>query len=772
MRPKKIGEILLKLGNFERQRSSLRLKFYIVLIAIFLVPFQNCGEVRVASQSLRSVPDVVVANSVSYLNIETDSTKTFRTAFLVDMSNSMFAGACPDSLDTLVNVSPLVNPSPNCISPSGVDPEGKRFQVMIQWLKDMKERIGQSQGKLSEDQFKILIVPYSMTPVLPYYYGAAKDYWSLDNYLLKKLISDAGVSLIVDRPNQVSQFTHQFVSITDAIKISYLLWALDNRFHAYPYDPQIPANLVGVAETASFSTQNLHASSGASQPAPGMEIMINQLSAELTDLKTKNAVAGSHFELIFLSDGVPKPHPLHIEAMVKMIWNTKTTICDPVAIDHHHCKVNPENQIGWKTVTGGKNCAAVCKNYLQQYLDTGSVQLGGADKPLCINQEVSCGLNGYCWNSGCRYYSDGSTDATRWGTDIKCAQCMDLINQFDYTKSSSQGFHTSSLRDKTSTVWGDWTLNRHPFIIQKLKTMQNMFNLQFPGAQWRFNFVRVDSDKKENKIQAGELVKDLNWMVKAEDYYKKTQRFGQITTAKIPFDLFYEVSRDQEYALGVIYAYNRTYHLGNNGALALESLNKRTDGMCLDSIKNRFSNCIRPPSCDPAIDADGDGLNQCEEITLGTNDRDPDSDRDGILDGAEVLFGFSPLTNDRDLVSPIDHQSNFDHFVKGAPPLVNLLEVPKVDLIDLSTQLFDYKDISTLNGSTYRSPGYHIVLKNIPIKSGIANEIVIIARADNLSSPNDSRWIGKVYKVNSLSGSIEIKIEEFEDLKKLNLGIP
>lgn len=767
------------MGRVRRQRYSLRLKFYILLLTGFLIPFQNCGDVHVSPKELAELPsENVTADSLSYLKIETDSTKSFRVGFLVDMSNSMFAGACPDTLDTLIDVNPEIKPSANCLSPSGVDPDGKRFQVMLQWLHDLQDRIAQSAGQLTEDQFKVLIVPFSMTPAPVSSNGNRKDFWSLDNTLMKKLIGDAGIVMTVDNPGKTSQFIHHFVSLSDAIKISYLLWAMDNRFHAYPYDSQIPTEMVRLAEGAPLSSGNAYPSSGLSQPAPAMEIMTSQLSAELSALKAKNVLAGSHFELVFLSDGVPKPHSLHIEAMVKMIWNVKADVCDAPSGQVGTCTESSTNEKGWKKVRGGKNCASVCQNYLQQFVDTGSVQLAGADKPYCTVLKTNVGANGV-FVDGCETYSDGVTEANRWGKDIKCGQCMDLLNQFDYTYSAgaSRGnvglrYSQNRLREQASAVWGDWTLNRHPYIIQKLKTMQNMFHIQFPGTQWRFNFVRVDSDIRENKIQAGELLKELNWMVKAQDYYKKSQRFSQITTAKTPFDLFYEVSRNQEYTLGVIYAYNRTYHLDSRGTLTVDAKNKRSDGICLDSIKARFSNCILPPSCDPKIDTDGDGLNQCEEATLGTNDIDADTDGDGIIDGAEILFGFHPLTDDRNLISPLDQKNNFDHFVKGAPSLVNLKRIAKEKLIDLSTQLFDYKGMTTSNGSTYRSPGYHVLLKNIPLKPGQQNEIVVIARADNLSSPNDSRWLAKIYKIDSLTSSFEINVDELKDLAKFKLGTP
>lgn len=60
-------------------------------------------------------------------------------------------------------------------------------------------------------------------------------------------------------------------------------------------------------------------------------------------------------------------------------------------------------------------------------------------------------------------------------------------------------------------------------------------------------------------------------------------------------------------------------------------------------------------------DRDGDGLTRCEELALGTNPNNPDTDGDGISDGDEVkIYGTNPLMPDTDL----DGISDYDEIFK------------------------------------------------------------------------------------------------------------
>ena len=75
--------------------------------------------------------------------------------------------------------------------------------------------------------------------------------------------------------------------------------------------------------------------------------------------------------------------------------------------------------------------------------------------------------------------------------------------------------------------------------------------------------------------------------------------------------------------------------------LARADLNQ--DGRIDHTDRRILADLIAHRHTGPEDDFDADELSNADEIRLGTNPFDPDTDRDGSLDGWEVIEGTDPL---------------------------------------------------------------------------------------------------------------------------------
>lgn len=741
-------------------------KIILILYAmtLLLTSFQNCGQVDIEAVPLPSQAPpapLTIEEKVTFLNIDNSVTDIYRATFIVDMSESMYAGACPDSIDTMI---PDVNPSPNCLAPTGVDPQGNRFQVMLSWLDDLKLKI--DTGLLQNSQVKILVLPYS-GPNSRFSYGSIM--WGTG--LVNQIATPLGLRI-----------DEGFVDVNMARNYLYFLWAIESKYHSMAYSSKIPNNIKNAVIVSSVAgAGNVNASTGTSMVADQIENMNIRLNTELNLLKSQNLLGKSHFEMVLFSDGVPKPHPVHIVEAAKYVWARKKKVCDGQVLlpVNQNCENGYNSEYGITSVDA-TSCFAKCGDYLQTYADTGAVSLPGSETPVCSSY--------YSIPYMCSGFSDGANFQERWGSKIKCGQCFKLLKQFDADGTQNYGYSYGRdiFKEKIVSIWGDWTENRHSNIISKLKTTVNVFKIQHPGAAaWKMSFVRLDSSNPLYATQTGEMKKEINWIIRAHDYFAKKHRFLVLKNAGKPFELFQELQNGQSYKLGMLYVYNRNIRVDNTGVFLQDSdgdgvadvdetfatvSNPRSDGICLDGIKKIYSQCINT-GCNPAIDRDGDGLNQCEEVTAGTDDFEADTDEDGILDGSEILFALNPAVDDQTLYSNTDGYSNFEHFVKGYPALVNLRSIPIEKIISISTDLVEYKVVKDARGLNVSVPGYIVRVKYVPmLPAGETNEIVVVARVENFANPMDKRWVSKKYIINNpLTETFEIKLEE---LLSLDLEAP
>ncbi len=116
------------------------------------------------------------------------------------------------------------------------------------------------------------------------------------------------------------------------------------------------------------------------------------------------------------------------------------------------------------------------------------------------------------------------------------------------------------------------------------------------------------------------------------------------------------------------------------GELGLNALVEDSDG---DGFNDKLEHLLRtlgmdpmavnlPPDCaDPTLDTDGDGLRDCEEKLLGTDDTLFDTDADGFPDSVEFRVGTNALSNDTLGDADLDGVLNGSEVRAHSDPLSN-----------------------------------------------------------------------------------------------------
>lgn len=701
------------------------------------------------SQSVPPSPVTGISDKISYISIPELPEQQLRAVFLLDMSRSMMNGACADSVDVMVlGIKPVVN----CTALSGVDTMGNRFKILRDWTTQVQMAI--ANGVIKDSQVKMMIVPFT---------GGMQD--TLLNSLTLNWPARKGFATI-----------GEFVSALNRLEA---LWLLATSVGVLAYPPYIPTEDRNANIATKEQAKNYF---GTSVPGPRLDNINTAVAKEIDTLKAANLTRAAQFEVVFVSDGVAKPRPDHMVAVIELVWKTKVyaegarSYCtdppnwDPASGDSCF-------QFAYQT-TSFAYCPAACKADTIAFAETGVT-------PKILSPT-------------CKY------------------ECFRALETFEFDPSQSVGMPFTYA---TRYFWGNWEENSQSKIFFKFATLLNVFRRN-SDTRYRFSFVRLDSATKGFEVQPIELDPATNWIKKAEQVYAKTGRFASPqTTGTLPFSLFMSLKNNERYQVSQIFATNLNARVNSFGALEVDSdgdglpdilettsannlSNPRTDGICLDSIKYQMGGCITV-GCDPSLDHDGDSLNQCEERTIGTDTQDADTDGDGIPDGYEVIFGMNPTSSDR-LKTAGDGASNLVHFQRGAVSDVDLQQVPTDRLIQFIANLRDQKLITDSRGRTINSPGYYFDLKNIPLvltskstdnfvlyRSGTKttgdistfnmlggthsageNRVLFMLRIDSLDNPGDSFWVYLEQKLTYSSDQSQTITINYDDFKILSIIDP
>lgn len=168
---------------------------------------------------------------------------------------------------------------------------------------------------------------------------------------------------------------------------------------------------------------------------------------------------------------------------------------------------------------------------------------------------------------------------------------------------------------------------------------------------------------------------------------------------------------------------------------AMDPGNPRSNGICLDGITVNYG--CQKLGCRPDIDMDRDGLNECEETTVGTRDITLDSDADHIPDFFEALRFLKPGDDDRGSKSSGDGFTDHDHFRYGVHPLRQLSSVLDRYKVDLVSSFMGYELVSDQSGAQQAVAKYVVDLRSMPLAptQAVASSSILVMKSSSGSGP-------------------------------------
>jgi hypothetical protein len=683
----------------------MRWIFFAFLFGSFALLWQNCGNVMLQVNTVE-VPLGAASSQESRptpFRLPDPPDYNMRVAFIVDVSASMQTKGCSG---TGADADRGVCTDGNM----GYDPYFHRLRMIENWIRQIDDYLIARGLPLS--RLEMAFFPFSMS-------DAAGD--------------PMAVNGSIRIGNTIDVHLNQKAFTSDRAAILRILDSYRKMYFAmYPDGPPVASRLdpawgFPALENATHWRDAATRFIKTSIPGPTIDRAKDSIIAEINQIRnqTPSLLSQTRFEVVFLSDGVAKPHHDDLRQAFELLWQARKIYRD-FAEDHQfryseHC-------------SGRYSCAFVRRDFSQSGL----------------NCSANCRKDiDFLIRNGRRSFEESEL----------CRQCVYSVLDYMATPEHSNNGPAQmvSFLDEARVQWGNHEYNYAVNIQRKLNALENVFK-QNPEVQYRFNFVRFDSEAMHLKTPPLLLTVERNWLEQSKVKFQGHHRHAVITNYRLPFSLFPGQSEINGYKLSQFFVVNPHARINSIGVVTLDSdadglfdheedflgpqfdkTKSRSNGVCLDVIVFRSGSCVQT-GCDPSIDRDGDGLNECEEASLQTSDLDFDSDRDGISDFLEMVYGFNPILDDRSQDNNGDGVSNYVNFTVGAGPWTEISDLGPHKKVQFTVR--EAEPVPVIVGGqramvpTYAFRMVHLpTIDNLAAVGGIDTYFNIAKRPEHLNVP-------------------------------------
>lgn len=731
------------MSNFSKMKAKNRYAFgnlqVAIAVSVLFLSLTACTDVRL-STATKYYGLSSAGSPVTYLKRPETDNQNIRFVVFVDMSNSMVMNYCQDDIeDPEARVTPPAGASAGgrgsfSCNPfaNPADPQIDRLKSVSGWIQSLITQL--PPANLS--RLKILVVPFT------------------GGYVEAKRDSADATSMAFLEPDRANDWVQALIKQQMATQ----------EFQA----------VAGTTTAANDPAAEDPMFMGTSVPGKRLATLRQLLQTEIDELNEVDELKNTNFQLVFISDGNPVPTTDHFVETINRIWNYKIVNENTL----------PPSQSGYS------GCVQVCQTYLRYVLDPlNSADFNSSDSRLCSD------------------YSSTGSDMSELGCPLKCI--FGLGEAFSTSKCGDANNTLSVMRES----WGNEQGNKPLDIIKAVNEIRTLLRKN-SEANFNFHFFMSDQNRRGQDLSSRpDSDYRNNWILYARKAFKRGANHRQIMSDQEPLDFIPLAQQTTSWRLKHIFAVNTTGRVDRYGKLSADSdadglfdyeesvaasSNPRTNGVCLDAIRVK-NGCIMPGTdneiCDPKLDEDGDGLNACEEKTLGTDRYDFDTDNDAIPDSLEVLYGLNPLGDDGAEDWSSDGISNFEQFQMGLSPQVRAPDVSSQAKTSVSIELARYKPIS--NGpSTVLVAGYRANVTNMPIAnvrvatdglalyrteehlpsqrvtrllvggshSRLTNRVLYLAFVENVSNPGLGYWMAYEDQIGFGARGLSFGLDRFKEM--------